>query len=244
LRWLYGSTGSRNPKGDDFEKIKKISRHFGIDYFYRKGGLKMVNRYLRITAALVVLGFSQGTKAEDIKNDSGCEVCAGAIHYGSTESNVILGDKIRDKVTRWSWDGQKSVWVDLDGVLVPSALPEDARGYELKISGTRNMILIKSLMDGSQMELIFSPATIDPNDKAASWAPEIFLFGADADTISLQDPLDKAWGKIKKTHIYKWAGEGRDLRKSPGELRKQTLYALKLMGPNPLKMDTAVKQRR
>lgn len=173
--------------------------------------------------------------AEDIANDSGCDVCAGAIHFGPEETRKIFGDEIREKINSFGWQGQKCVWVDLDGALKNTETPKDESLFEIKIYGTVLTVFIKSLIDGSVMELIVNNVEEVKDDAPAemiiAWYPEIYLYAGDSQPINLTDSLDVAWSKLKERHVFQWAGRGKDVRVNPEELRKQIMTALKTLAP-------------
>lgn len=186
-----------------------------------------------ILAAMILWGTV--ASAEDIKNDSGCDVCDGAIHYGPDETIKIFGDEIHQKINDMWWQGQKSVWIDLDGVFKNTETPGDESAFELKIYGSVLKVFIESLMDGSVMELVVNNVEEveedAPQNASIPWLPEIYLYAGHTEPIDLSDSLDVAWRKMKERHIYEWAGRGKDVRANPEELRKQIMVMLNTLAP-------------
>ena len=191
--------------------------------------------FVSILFAILVFGAIAG--AEDIKNDSGCDVCDGAIHFGPEETRKILGEGIHEKIKNMWWQGQKSVWVDLDGVLINTEAPDNESPFEIKIYGTMFRIFVKSLMDGSVMELVLDKVKEGEEDDKnfasvlVTWDPEIFLYAGHDEPIDLTDSLDVAWKKITERHIFQWMSRGKDIRASPEEMRKQVWSALEVLAP-------------
>lgn len=189
--------------------------------------------FIFILAAMMAWGTFGA--AEDIQNDSGCDVCDGAIHYGPDETREIFGDEIREKINEMRWQGQKNVWIDLDGVWKNTESPENESHFELKIYGTILKVFVKSLMDGSVVELVLNTVEETGDDTTASlsrtWNPEIYFYAGHAEPIDLSDSVDAAWKKIKERHVYQWIGRGKDLRAHPEEMRRQLMNALTALSP-------------
>ena len=193
------------------------------------GKLKHIWTALVLTAVLTV-----PVVAEENKNDSGCDVCPGAVYFSPEESTEILGDEIRAWALEWWWQGQRSVWIDLDGVLKNAEAPENETHFELQIYGMPDRIFIKSLLDNSVLELVCyaieSKAAVAAGGSAA-WSPEIYLFAGHDGQIDLEDSLDEAWRKIRETHIYQWVSRGKDLRETPGEMKARVFRAMQALAP-------------
>ena len=190
--------------------------------------------FVSILVATMVFGAIAG--AEDIKNDSGCDVCDGAIHFGPEETRDIFGDEVRQKISGMWWKGQKSVWIDLDGVWKNTEMPKNENQFEIKIYGTVLRIFVKSLVDDSIIEIVINNVepvadNASPLEAPVDWLPEIYLYAGHADPINLTDPVDAAWKKMEERHIYQWISRGKDLRTDPKEMRTQIMSVLNTLAP-------------
>lgn len=189
---------------------------------------------IRAVLVLSIVAACATAFSEEIKNDSGCDVCPGAVCFSAEESTDILGEELKNYVNQWQWQGIKGVWMDLDGAFKDTEAPANETQFELKIFGRTGSMVITSLVDGSHLKLSCYSQEDLPAVAAggnADWAPEIYLFGSESRPIDLKDPLDAGWEKLEETHIYQWVSQGKDLKNNPGIMKAQVYRALAALAP-------------
>ena len=183
--------------------------------------VKIISIFL--LGALVALGSL--VYAEDIKNYSNCDVCPGAIHYGTEEARKIMGYtgfRLASKLKK-----EKIVKIDMDGVLANGSEKDPDTGYEIKIWGT-SILFIKDITDGSFIQIVSDHLNTSRTSSFNNWKPEIYLESSTLQKISLEDPLKVAWAKMKASNIYRWVAPGKDID-WPSLLKKKIVEAMQLM---------------
>jgi len=166
---------------------------------------------------------------EDNKNYSDCGVCPGSIHYGYEEARELMGKEGLDLIRRVDESVDQVILLDLDGVMKPARTKEKEPGYEIKITGFKNIIYIKSLMDDSYIQIVTDSGTARQSAVLSDWHPEIYLQSGDNDHITLKDTTEAAWDRMKQSHIYNWITSGKDEVKIRGMLKEKILYTLALL---------------
>lgn len=151
--------------------------------------------------AFLVFAQTDHVQAEDIQNYSGCDVCPGGIHFHPKETREILPEKTRDTI-RSMRPKRPGIKIDLDGVLPQGSQNTPSAGYEIYSYGY-NPFYIKSLIDGSRIQVITDPDGLQHVNKD-KWKPEMYLYSSKANDISLTDSVDAAWSTFKKSHISYW----------------------------------------
>jgi len=164
--------------------------------------------------------------AEDIKNYSDCDVCPGAIHYGSEEAKKILGPAVFRLASRLKED--KTIKIDMDGVLKNGSEKDPDAGYEIKIWGT-DILFIKSIIDGSLIQIVTDKLNTGQAGSFDNWQPEIYLDSRPSQEIDLEDSVKVAWTKMKASNIYRWVAPGKYAINWPSMLKKKILEAMQLM---------------
>ena len=177
-----------------------------------------------LLGTLVALGSL--VHAEDIKNYSDCDVCTGAIHYGTEEARKIMGHSGFRLASRLKQE--KVVRVDMDGVLVNGSEKDPDKGYEIKIWGT-DILFIKNIVDGSLIQIVTDRLNAGRGKSFDNWKPEIYLESGSSQPISLEDPLETAWDKMKASGIYRWTATGKDKAVWSVLLKKKITEAMQLM---------------
>jgi hypothetical protein len=164
--------------------------------------------------------------AEDIKNYSDCDVCTGAIHYGTEETRKIMGYMGFQLASRLK--KEKVVRIDMDGVLINGSEKDPDTGYEIKIWGT-DILFIKNITDGSLIQIVTDHLNTSRGSSFDDWKPEIYLESGSSQAISLEDSLEVAWSKMIASNIYRWVATGKDSVNWPELLKKKILEAMQLM---------------
>jgi hypothetical protein len=161
-----------------------------------------LKREYAVLILMALFFFASPLDAEDNKNYADCEVCHGGIHYGPEEAKEILGKECFDLFVLLA-DNQKTIKLDLDGVLKNGSGEKPDTGYELKIWGA-SPFFVKDLRDGS---IILISNRVEDSSRALifdNWKPEIYLYAAKSDNIDLEDSMDVAWEKMKTSAVYQW----------------------------------------
>ena len=140
--------------------------------------------------------------AENIRNYSGCEVCSGGIHLDHQESRAILSESAK-RVIQMMRSKRKGVKIDLDDVLPRGSQDASVSGYEIYCYGY-DPFYIKSLIDGSRIQVVTDPVGARAQERPSAWQPEIYLYSGKSYDIVLSDSVETGWEKLRGSHIYFW----------------------------------------
>jgi hypothetical protein len=180
-----------------------------------------------LVASLTSYGF-----AEEIANYSNCDTCPGNIAYRGGEAREILGRSGFQMLREMKPLTRRALKVDLED-FKQSTSKDPSSGREIEIRAHRIGIHIKSLLDGSYIQVVVDQEKARASNVLELWRPEIYLQSPESNKISLKDPLEVAWEKMKTSHLYEWAFGGQGGKRAPSLLGQRILKALQMVAENP-----------
>lgn len=181
---------------------------------------------------LSITSFMAFGYAEEVKNYSNCDVCAGTIHFGVAEARKVIGLEGMKLIRKMTRSDHIIIKVDIDGVLRNGSAGDSDTGYEIKIDSYQNVVYIKSLLDESYIQIVNVFQNAQRSNSLHDWHLEIYLQSAQSDKIRLEDTVTIAWEKMKTSHVYDWIFCDQDYKDHLDLLGNKILYAFKLIADN------------
>ncbi len=167
--------------------------------------------------------------AEDVKNYSNCDICPGTIHYGAVQARKIIGSEGLKLILKTDRSKRVIIKVDLDGELANGTADDNDTGYEIEISSFQNAVYLRSLFDGSYIQIVTYSLNAQRSGISPDWQPAIYLQSSQTDKIRLEDTVTAAWKKMKTSHIYDWVFSGQSHMDHLDLLGNKILYSLTLV---------------
>lgn len=183
--------------------------------------------FLSIVVFFVVLGLvsiSTAT-AESIATYGDCKPCPGTIKLEASEVRPLLDTAGMGAVRKIKPQDRRVIKLDIDGKTAEGNTDSLDHEYEIVLQLTSGMVFIRSLIDRSYIHLVADSAGADRGG-FIGWNPEMYLQAGLEDRFEQNIPIDTAWEKMQKSHVYQWATNFVEGAKGSKPLADRLQYAV------------------
>ncbi len=163
--------------------------------------------------------------AESIATFGDCRPCPGTIKLEASEVRPLLDTAGMGAVRKINSRDERIVKLDVDGKTPEGNMDSLDDEYEIVLQLSSGMVYIRSLIDRSYIHLVADSAGANRGG-FIGWNPEMYLQAGLEDRFEQNIPIDTAWEKVQKSHVYQWATNFADGAKGSKPLSDRLQYAV------------------